>query len=68
MKDDILDPLGEEELIRLAMKAFLVMRMSGDVSDKELLTSILTWFDLMTTDVELLNGPHMVRPVHERDH
>lgn len=46
-----MDDLSGDQLIVLAMCAFLYMKKEKKLDDAELLESILQWFELMTADV-----------------
>ena len=46
-----LDDLDGEQLVVLAMCAFLYMKRENKKSDEELLSDILHWFEIMTHEV-----------------
>ena len=47
-KEDTLESLDQEELVALAMLAFLKMKKDKILTDKELLEDILLWFSVLT--------------------
>ena len=49
---DEFDGLTAEELVYLAMRAFISVHNRGELSDEKLLDDILLWFHLMTDSIE----------------
>ena len=49
--DEELEGLTAEELVFLAMRAFISVHRRGELSDSQLLDDVITWFHLMTDDM-----------------
>ena len=61
---DELDRLTGEELVQLAMMAFIHMYEHETVPKEQLLEDILTWFRIMTDEIVDLEV-HQVMPLDE---
>ena len=66
--DDELEHLDTMELTMLAMKAFLfVKKNKPEISDEQLLSDILNWFEIMTFGVGLPEVEDVERDVADKD-